>query len=89
MKKLKLAPEQLQVVSFAADEAEEGAGTVNGLQMTNLIGCTNYGCQPRTGGRWTCLCTQEVDCYPSKYCSGPGCVMTVYDGCMTSNEAAC
>jgi hypothetical protein len=31
----------------------------------------------------------SCSCYPSMYCSGPGCVMTVYDTCMTNNGSAC
>jgi hypothetical protein len=27
--------------------------------------------------------------YPSQYCSGPGCVMTYWDTCMTSSYSAC
>jgi hypothetical protein len=89
MKKLQLKLDDLDVTSFVAEVEHEATGTVNGLQRTNLIGCTSYGCPPITGGRYTCVCTVEADCYASKYCSGPGCVMTVGEGCMTSNESLC
>jgi hypothetical protein len=34
-------------------------------------------------------CQTGSGCYPSMYCSGPGCVNTYYDGCMTDNVYAC
>lgn len=36
-----------------------------------------------------CLCTREVGCYPSKYRSGGGCVITYQEGCMTNNYEYC
>jgi hypothetical protein len=35
------------------------------------------------------LCTREAGCYPSKYCSGGGCVITYEEGCMTYNYNYC
>jgi hypothetical protein len=31
----------------------------------------------------------SCSCYPSQYCTGPGCVVTAYDGCMTGGGYAC
>lgn len=28
-------------------------------------------------------------CYPSQFCSGPGCVQTYWDTCMTNNNSQC
>jgi hypothetical protein len=76
MKKLKLRLEDLAVRTFAA---EDRAGDVHGMQVgyTHIV------------GMYSCACTAQVGCYPSKYCSGPGCVITYQDGCMTDNQYAC
>ncbi|WP_420126693.1 hypothetical protein [Longimicrobium sp.] len=37
----------------------------------------------------TCRCTAEVGCYHTRYCTGPGCVITAYYGCMTNDQGAC
>jgi hypothetical protein len=88
MKKLKLELEDLEVSSFTAEEAVHRRG-VHGRdsRYTDFCG-TGTGCEPAT--EYTkCLCTNAEGCYPSKYCSGGGCVITYQEGCMTDNYAAC
>lgn len=81
MKKLRLTPDELHVTSFAAADKPRGAGTVHGM--------TGYSyCQP-SAEETQCLCTFEEGCYPSLYCSGAGCVITVQAGCMTNNHSHC
>ena len=31
----------------------------------------------------------SCSCYPSQFCTGPGCVVTAADGCMTADGNAC
>ncbi len=73
MKKLKLDVAALEVSSFVA---EKPAGQVHGMEMaiTQLYGCTH---------------TAEADCYPSKYCTGTGCVATAAYTCMTASNSPC
>jgi hypothetical protein len=87
LKKLKLTVDDLEVSSFTAQDGSGQAGTVNGLQITGSFNCNTN--PPRTGGQFTCVCTVEVDCYQSRYCSGPGCLQTYWETCETSNEYQC
>jgi hypothetical protein len=91
MKKLKLEVDDLEVTSFAAQDEQEGTGTVNGLQ-SNLQTCVSNGCGP-SYDRTQCAeyCTL-AGCYPSQYCSdiGPGMPNnTCYEGCVTDNYLTC
>jgi hypothetical protein len=94
MKKLKLKLDDLEVTSFAAQEKQDQAGTVNGLQIsrewyaTGCMQCNQSAVQTQCGLN----CTQAEGCYPSYYCSdiGPGMPNnTCGEGCMTDNYAAC
>lgn len=92
MKKLKLELDQLEVTSFAADEARPATGTVNGLQSYYAT-CAINGCPP-SYFETECLCTAAEGCYPSLYCSqggvGPGQPYgTCYVGCMTNQNGEC
>jgi len=73
MKKLRLELAELEVSSFAAENA---GGGVNSMEMavTQLYGCGH---------------TAEAGCYPSKYCTGTGCVQTADYTCMTASNSPC
>jgi hypothetical protein len=83
MKKLKLDLDALDVTSFTADDR---SGSVHSMGTNTVYPCHTPNCA--SNGATYC-CTAEAGCYPSKYCSGPGCVMTVEAGCMTNADAAC
>jgi hypothetical protein len=86
MKKLKLKLDDLEVSTFAAEEARGRTGTVHGLH-THDFQCPSFvetQCQLH--------CTRVEGCYPSYYCSyiGPGMPNnSCGDGCMTDNNANC
>ncbi|HEX6036909.1 hypothetical protein [Longimicrobium sp.] len=86
MKKLRLEPDQLEVVSFAAQGEAEGTGTVNSLQLGYYTDTT---CRPSYNVTQCLHCTQAEGCYPSMYCTGDGCVVTADAGCITANNAPC
>jgi hypothetical protein len=89
MKKLTLKLDDLEVTSFAAQDKQDQTGTVNGLQVSqeyHLTGCLK--CND-SSVETQCLCTREAGCYPSKYCSGDGCVITHEEGCVTNNFEYC
>ncbi|HET7228769.1 MAG TPA: hypothetical protein VFJ16_02070 [Longimicrobium sp.] len=73
MKKVKLSPEDLEVSSFAMEEENGGVNSMEAVSLAASCGCT-------TGGGV---------CYGSQCCSGPGCVQTYWDTCMTSNNSQC
>ena len=94
MKKLKLKLDDLEVTSFAAQEEHQGAGTVDGMQISReywATGCMQ--CNPSSVETQCGLnCTNADGCYDSYYCSdiGPGMPNnSCGEGCMTDNYAAC
>lgn len=94
MKKLKLELDDLEVTSFIAQDKQEQAGTVDGLQISRNYAAT--GCmqcnQSQIETQCGLNCTNADGCYPSYYCSdiGPGMPNnSCGDGCMTDAYAAC
>jgi hypothetical protein len=66
---------KLDALEVSSFDAEGTSGAVHAMAATF--------------GAYTCRCTAEVGCYPTKYCTGPGCVITAYNGCMTNENGAC
>ena len=65
----------LDTLEVSSFVPEKASGSVHGMEaITQAYGCGH---------------TAEAGCYPSKYCSGPGCVITYQDTCMTDNVYAC
>ena len=81
MKKLKLKLDDLEVSSFAADAESGAVHGMDAIETPLFCGASGYASCDH--------CTLEVGCYQSKWCSGPGCVQTAADGCMTDDNSPC
>lgn len=67
MKKLKLALDQIQVVSFTMDTTKGSGGTINGFESDTDIGCGGTGGHTDAGD--SCRICQIVETAPDVICT--------------------
>lgn len=80
MKKLKLKLDDVKVTSFEAGSVEGSIHGMEGVRTPMFCGASGY---------LTCECSAEPGCYPSKWCTGPGCVATANQPCETADNSPC